>query len=277
MKHHAILLPGLLVLALLSRSNPERPAPGEATAQDDEPEVSLVESLAASDVRLDVERGMVSIPARVLVRRDLLEYLLVNSRGATHESMFVTEVVPSMLNVGLLATGVDRGANARFEPLEPAPPEEEGRDGRPAVEVVPPSGDGFLLYAAWREGEETYLYRVDDLISNLTTGRSMRRHRWVYLGSRFAVLRGGEEEKFVADLEGNLINISFFYQGNTLLTAALPQCVEQTIWVANSWLLPPFEAPVSLIFSREKIDRLSEDWEASLPVVTATEGAADGG
>ena len=72
-------------------------------------------------------------------------------------------------------------------------------------------------------------------MTNLTTGRSLRRHKWVYLGSRFAKVRADdEEERFIADLEGNLINLSFFYQGNTLLTASLPQCVEQTIWVANN-------------------------------------------
>ena len=109
----------------------------------------------------------------------------------------------------------------------------------------------------------------DDLVSNLQTGRSMRRHRWVYLGSRFKSPRAGEPEVFVADLEQNLINIAFFYQGNTLLTASLVECREQTIWLANGWLVPPRGAPLELIFAREPIDRLPEAWAEALPLIEA--------
>ena len=66
------------------------------------------------------------------------------------------------------------------------------------------------------------------------TSRALTRHRWVYLGSRFQAPREGEPEVFVADLEQNLICLSFFFQGNTLLTAARPECEAQTIWIANS-------------------------------------------
>ena len=37
---------------------------------------------------------------------------------------------------------------------------------------------------------------------------------------------------------GNLINVAFFSQGDTLVTAALPECVVQTGWRPNVWLLP---------------------------------------
>lgn len=272
MKHLALPVAGALLLALLSRVVPGGVPESPATATQEPAAVDLVATLEEAGIGLDVERGLVAIPARVLVRDDLLEYLLVNERGQTHESMFVTAVQPSLLNVALLALGAEPGRNARIEEL-PRPPEEEADEEsvprRPPVKITPPEGNGFLLYAAWREGEETFLHRVDDLVSNLDTRRSLRRHRWVYLGSRFAQLRPDEEEKFIADLEGNLINISFFYQGNTLLTAARPECVEQTIWVANGWLLPPREAEVTLLFARERIDRLPAAWAEALPEADA--------
>ena len=268
MKYLGILLPALLAFALPTPMVPERPGKGGVEAQDEGSAPDLTAQLAAAGVRVDLAAGLASVPANVLVRQDLLEYLLVSERGAAHESMFLTSVQPSVLNIALLALGVEKGTNARFEPVDPPPTDDELRAGAPSANIIPPHGDGFLLYAAWREGDETYLYRIDDLITNLHTGRSMRRHRWVYLGSRFAKVRPqDEEEQFVADLEGNLINISFFYQGNTILTGSLPQCEGQTNWVANNWLLPAFEAPVSLIFARERIDRLPDEWVASLPVV----------
>ncbi len=235
-----------------------------ASLQETEPAKRvLLEELAKEGVQVDLERGIAAIPAAVLVREDLLEYLLVGPRGATHESLFITEVRPSVLNAALLLLGVEPGWNARWESA-----------GTAAVEhrVLPPEGDGFLLYAAWREGDEIYFFRIEDLVANLASGQSMRRHRWVYLGSRLQSPASGEPEVFVADLEQNLINLAFFYQGNTLVTAALPECVEQTIWVANAWLVPPREAPVELLFARTALERLPEGWEKALPKVEPRQG-----
>ena len=144
-------------------------------------------------------------------------------------------------------------------------------------EIRYPEGDGFLLYLAWRQEGSTYLFRVEDLMNNLATGRSMRRHRWVYIGSRFAPLREGGEEVFMADAELNLINVAFFHEGNTLVTAGLPECLEQTIWVANSWLVPPAGSAVQLIFARGEITDLGEEWSAALPEVPGAEPDADDG
>jgi hypothetical protein len=93
----------------------------------------------------------------------------------------------------------------------------------------------------------------------------------VFLGSRFATLRANEPEVFVADAEGNLINLSFFFEGNTLLTAALDECIEQTIWAANAWLVPPRGEPVRLFFSRDPIPRLEPQWLEKLPEAKPTE------
>ena len=128
-----------------------------------------------------------------------------------------------------------------------------------------PAGDGFLLYAAWREGDETYLYRVDDLIANLETGRSLQRHRWVFLGSRFVEREG--ETYFAADQWGNLINLSFFYEGDTLLTGSIRACESQTAWLPNAWLLPPTGSKVLFVCARESLSELPPALAEALPVV----------
>lgn len=261
--------PALLALLLASAPSapPSRQEAPSGSAQD--ALTALRQSLAEHRIRLDLERGFVALPVRVLVRDELLEYVLVGPSGQLHESLFVTEVTPSLLNAALLALGLEPGKNASWVELEPPP---GSADARPEFEVVLPEGDGLYLYAGWREGEEVFLYRVDDLISNLATGRSLRRHRWVFLGSRFVSLREGEAEVFVADVEGNLINLSFFFQGNTLVTAALPECEEQTIWVANAWLLPPRDAEVELFLCKERLETVTGGWDEALPVHPARTG-----
>lgn len=249
--------------------------PQEPTLAQSAPD--LGKAFAAQGIHLDVEHGVCAIPVSVQIREDLLEYLLVNPRGAQHESTFVTDIVPSQLNVALLALGVKPGRNATWVPRDPPPTREQLKNGERAYQVKAPEGDGFYLYAAWKSGAETYFYRVEDLLLDRATGQSMRRHKWVYLGSRMVKSREGDaQEAFAADLEGNLINVALFEQGNTLLTAALPECLEQTIWMTNYWLVPQQGAHVELVFSRQMLSVLPADLEQLLPVVTVPERAPDG-
>lgn len=246
-----LLLGGLLCgsLALL-------PTP----IQDVGASAQLQAAFAEQGIRFDLEAGRVSFPASVCIREDLLEYVLVGEHGASHESLFLTPVSPTVLNAALLALGAEPGRNVRWVPRDPQPSEEELRDGAPTHDVLPPEGEGFYLYAAWKEAGEEYFFRVEDLVTNLERGRSMQRHAWVYLGSRL-VPSGTEEgapEVLAAEMEGNLINLSYFRAGNTLFSAALDACVQQTIWLPNAPLLPDAGSKVVLVASRAPLRALPE-------------------
>lgn len=243
------------------------------------PPGDLQAALEKEGLRLDRERGLLALPVTVQIKHDLLEYLLVSPNGAAHESLFLTRARPSLLNAALLLLGVEPGRNAWLE-TRPLPEGAGGEPVRPERKVHPPEGDGFYLYAAWREAGETYFFRVEDLVRNFATGRSLRRHRWVYLGSRFVALKPEASETFMADVSGNLVNLSFFFQGDTLLTAALEECYEQTIWAANEWLLPESGAPLALVFARAPLEALPAGWGALVPEVpfpSATEAASGEG
>lgn len=217
-------------------------------------EAELVASLAQQGVHFDPAAGVASILATVEVDNDLLEYLLVAPGGARHEALLATEVRPSLLNVALLGLGVEPGRNAVWGPREPPPSEEELARGISPHDVRLPEGDGFWLYVGWRRGDETFFLRAEDLVRNLATGQTMRRHRWVYLGSRMLPAQDGAGELFAADVYQNLVNVSWFSDGATLITGALPECLEQSIWMSNAWLLPERGSAVRLSFSRERLD-----------------------
>ena len=270
-------VPGLLLapfLLPLHGLGPGLGRPQEGGAAD-EAQRALLSTLAEGGVDVDLAAGAVSIEAAVLVKGDLLEYLLVGPGGAAHESLFVTGVTPSLLNAGMLALGVEAGTNATWELVEPAPSLEERRAGKKPYRVLSPAGDGFHVYAAWREGGEEFFYRVEDLIANLRTGRAMVRHAWVFLGSTFIEPRPGEGEVFAADLEQNLVNLTFFREGHTLATAALEDCEDQSIWIANTWLLPEREAHVRLIFARGPLKETPASLSAKLPLVAPPAGTGD--
>jgi hypothetical protein len=235
------------------------------------PDAALA-TFSAGGVQIDLVHGICAIPARVEVRGELLEYLLVADHGATHESLFATSVDPELLNAGLLALGAKPGANAAWTKKDPFPTDEELRAGAPAYDVTLPKGDGFYLYVAWREGDEDYLYRAEDLVRDLERQRSMSRHRWTYLGSRM-VSRGPEQgEVFAASSEGNLVNISFFAAGHTIVTSSLEAGLSQTAWLGNSWLLPPRPSSVLFVFSNERLTVLPEGLAAQVPTVAVADG-----
>jgi hypothetical protein len=261
-------LPALLALLPLCLLPAARETQGDG--QPAQAVAALQQALAQHEVWLEPELGLCAIPARVLVRADPLEYVLVNRSGNAHESLFVSETLASRLNVGLLALGVQPGKNATWSAKEPAPTREELLAGVQAYTVAPPAGDGFLMYVAWKEGDELYFFRLDDLIRNLQSGRSMRRHSWVYLGSRSVPSRQDpKQELFVADAEGNLVNLCFFEAGNTLLTGSLPECESQTIWVGNAPLLPASGEPVLFLFSRRPLETCPKELRAHVPLIDA--------
>jgi hypothetical protein len=266
----------VLALALVGSGSRQQDRPGPV-GPEDPARAALAAALAESGVLLDFAAGAAAIDVGVLVKEDLLEYLLVGSGGAGHESLFQTAVQPSLLNAGMLALGVTPGVNAIWERVDPPPSLEERRAGRKPFSIRKPTGDGFYLYAAWREGDDVFLYRVEDLVANLKTGRAMQRHRWVYLGSAFLPSKDPSEPPlFAADAEGNVINLAYFQSGHTLLTAALDDCEDQSIWIANPWLLPARGATVRLVFAREPLAALPAAWAESLPVVVPGDEEGDG-
>lgn len=239
---------------------------------------ALQRAFEAAGVRIDRAAGVLSFPAEILVRDELLEYLLVNPHGAVHESLFVADVPADVLNAALLALGLQRGQNVQYVQKDPPPTPDELRAGARAFDIVPPSGDAVQLYAAWREEGELFFFRIEDLVRDLDRGRTMRRHAWVYLGSRWIESRrGGGGPLYAATAEGNLACISFFSAGNTLLTAALPECVAQTSWLPNGWLLPPTGSQVLLIASRGPLVAPPASLEGAIPVVAAEPVPAEGG
>ena len=219
-------------------------------AQEQAPDAraKLAQVLAEQKVSSNFDAGWVAIPCDVVVRGDLLEYLLVNERGAAHESLLGTTVVPSVLNTALLALGLSPGTNARWVA-------KQGADAAPgAFEVLPPEGDGLYLHVAGRRGRKC-----------TSTGAAMRRQKFVYLGSRMVTVRAEEAPVYAADVEGNLVNVSFFEAGHTVLTTSAPECVRQTVWLPNGWLLPQTGQAVQLIFARNRLSSLPDELLTHIP------------
>ena len=267
------------------------PVPGAARSQADD--VALTEAFQLAGIQIDRDAGVAAFSARIEVLNELLEYLLVSPHGAVHESLFVTDVDPEVLQAAMLTVGAELGENVQYIAKDPPPTREEVRSGIRTHDVVIPKGKPVYMYAAWREGagpadpvtgalpdETLYFHRMEDLILDLTRGRTMRRHGWVWLGSRMVPDRQkGKTDVFAASATGNLACIAYFSQGDTLLTPALPECTSQTSWRPNVWMLPDRGDEVLLVLSTKRLDVLPDGLLAAIPFVDEPDedGADDSG
>ena len=244
-------------------------------------EAALEAEFNSAGVFVDWAQHAVAFPVTAEVRTERLEYVLVNPHGAIHEALLVTPVDAQVLGTAFLAVGAEAGKNVAYIPKDPQPTPDEARAGAKTHDVIVPSGKPVFLYAAWREGagvrdavtgklpEETlHFHRLEDLIVDLERDRTLRRHGWIWLGSRvLPPAQSGGPERFAADVTGNLACVSFFPQGDTLLTPALPECNSQTSWIANRWLLPAPGAPMLLMGSSTRLTSVPEAFAKAVPLV----------
>lgn len=240
----------------------QNPAPSAAA----QAQAALQRAFDEQGVRVDLERGVLGLACIVGITYDQIEYLLVGPSGSRHESLLLTTATPSLVNAGLLLLGTERGSDVRWTRREPPPTDAERAAGVKPYTLELPSGDGFYLYVGWRRGEETYLFRAEDLILNVRADTTMDRHRWVYTGSRFVTAKDGREA-FAADVVQNLISVIFFPEHDVFATAALPDCVIQTIWYPNYRMLPTEGSNVELFFARQRLVELPPGWAVELPRV----------
>jgi len=284
---------GLVLLVATPASPPVQepgpPLPGQAEAAVDDS--ALVAAFQAAGIQIDRGAGATAFSARVEVLNELLEYVLVAPHGAVHEALFVTEVDPEVLAAAMIAVGAEVGENVQYVAKDPPPTREEVRAGARTHDVVLPKGKPVYMYATWREAagpadpdtgefpdETLFFHRVEDLILDLTRGRTMRRHGWVWLGSRIVPARQkGQADVFAASATGNLACVAYFSQGDTLITPALPECTSQTAWRPNVWMLPDRGGEVLLIASTKRLAAVPDGLRAAIPFVEEPDEDSEGG
>lgn len=240
----------LLAIGYLAALTPARQDPSESPRD-------VLDALAKSGIDLDLEQGTVSVPATFLILDDWLEYLIVTPQGKSHESLFQTEVRPSLLNAAILALGLEPGERMQWVDRDPPPTEEEMEAGVRPIVPVAPKGPELFLYAEWTSGDEVYRYRVEDLVLKSNSRTAMERTGWVFVSSPFVLdhPRPGQErrEVFGADRDGNIASLCFFANETHLLSSPDPDAVHQTIWTANPFLCPAKDTPCTLIFSKKRL------------------------
>ena len=215
----------------------------------------LIQILDAGGVKIDFAKATVTVEARVGIRDDYIEYLLIGPRGKRHEALFVTPAKASLIHAAMLALGYKKGVNARAVPKDPFPTEEEYKKGAKTHDLYPPKGQEVFLTVRWKDEKsgKIHQYRIQDLYHDLVDGGTVKNAHYVYIGSRMARLYKGEEPQYMADVEQNLISNYYVMPDNQLITIVHKHAWDDSIWFPAVDRLPAKGHLVTFIFSKKQI------------------------
>lgn len=140
-------------------------------------------------IRVDTAKREIAIPGTIN-DATILEFV-ANTVGGfkAYESALTLETNAVMFNTALVLIGLDK-ANARL-------PERH-------FDPIPPAGDPVDIFVEWRQGSTDRRVRVEQLLFDKQTGKTLEGGAWVYTGSAFAP-NGGP---FLAENDGVLIGFA---------------------------------------------------------------------
>jgi hypothetical protein len=234
------VLPLLLVLLPRSGGEPLPPAPTNNPLTQISRDIFQLGA-----VRLDKNRKTVQFPAQLNMKEGVVEYLLVNVRGKTYESLLSTDIEPYYIQLAMLLIG-GKGApptaailNAPSQPFHVNRP--AGATNLPPVLAIP--GDPVTIELAWQSANGRQLLRAEDCMINLTTRTNVSHGPWTYNGSR--VING----IFVAQREGSIV--AMIDDIDAIVNNPRPGSDNDQIWQINSKVVPPTNTPVEVTFTLE--------------------------
>ena len=188
--------------------------------------------LRLGKVQLDREKHRASFPAVFNMSEGLLEYLLVGSKGKTHESLLRTEVEPAELHTAMLLLGVKTGERHPGD----APPSAINADYLRTAPAL--KGDAVTILLKWTADGKEVTCRAEELIYNLRTKAVAPAGDWTYNGSMF------EQNKFLADDEKSFV--ALVTDPTALINNPRPGHDDDQIWSVAKGKVPAKDTPVEV-------------------------------
>ncbi len=226
MKH--TLLIALVVFAATSKSDAgSKPPPAKPVIHEVSPGIYKV-----GQVRLDQKALSISFSGKLNMKRGLLEYLLVNSKGSAHESLLVTDVEANDIHVAMLLLGAKGGAI-----ITEAPPGQ--LDARYFLTAPKLTGDTVFIAVKWKEKDVEKTALIEDWLVNEAAKKAVERGPWIYNGSMV------HEGSFLAQTEGNIA--ALVTNPTALINNPREGNDNDQIWNVNGDTTPGVGTPVEII------------------------------
>jgi hypothetical protein len=214
------------------------PAPDQTV----EPVKPVVEKLDETryrigEVTFDQKSREIRFPTKINMTDGLLEYLVVHQNGKVHESLLVTDVSPTHINLAF--TLLRYPASRELYAL----PNGTGgvSDKFPEVPEEVKNGSRITIEVEWTVDGKTKRGPVTDWIQHAVKTTAMKSGPWVYGGSEF------HEGTFVAESTGDVAAI--FLSQAALINFPGEDNRDDTVWVVFPKRVPPEGTNVTLIIA----------------------------
>jgi hypothetical protein len=185
-------------------------------------------------IRLDKKNRRISFPAVVNQRQGLIEYLLVNDKGKTHESLLSTALRPRDIHVALLLIGLD--PDALPAPKDQPPP--SAIDSAYLQAAPKLKGVSVTISATWTADGKSNGVALEDWIFNLQTNKPMTPGPWTYNGSMI------EDGAFLADQDLSIVAV--ITDPTALANNPRAGYDNDQIWQVREEKVPPLDTPVEV-------------------------------
>jgi hypothetical protein len=199
------------------------------------------ERLQVGDIEFNRKTREIRFPAAVNMNGgELLEFAVVHAKGKVHESLLVTEISATHLNLAFKLLRYP--ASAEFYPIV----EEDGSvsDKFPEVDQKVKDAARITLSVEWTDAGKKRTVPINDWISHGSTGQAMPADPWVYGGS------GIYEGKFMAETSGDLIAI--FLSNSAIINFSGKDNHSDEVWLPFPKRVPPEGTKVNVIIAPYK-------------------------
>ncbi len=195
------------------------------------------------DIRFNGKTREIRVPTAINMREGILEYALVHGDGKIHESLLVTNIIPSQLQVVMKLCHYKDGEGDVFDVFYP----EDEKKGPAGAKQ---RGQSVALTVEWEVDGEHKAAPLSDWIFDRKRNAVMPNEPWVYSGSYLY------EGDFAADMDGTLIAI-YLYRG-AMLNTMTDGSDDDERWLANAEKTPELGTEITLVIAPVASDQKSQ-------------------
>ena len=196
------------------------------------------ERLQIGEVVFNRKTREIRFPAAVNMAGDeLLEFAVVHQNGKVHESLLVTTISATHLNLAFKLLRYP--ASSEYYEI----PDPDGSMSGKFPEVAPEikAAARVDLAVEWEEDGKLHRARLNEWISHGSTGIAMAADPWVYGGSMI------HDGKFQAELNGNIIAI--FLSNTALINFSGKDNRSDEVWLPFPKRVPPEGTKVTVVIA----------------------------
>jgi hypothetical protein len=190
-----------------------------------------------SGIIIDQKLCEIRFPAKVNMPEGLLEFIVVHINGKLHESLLLTEISPTKLNLAFTLL--------RYSPSRElyALPNDRGGESNdyPDVPAATKAAARIKIEVEWKDGDALKRFPINDWVQHTTTTLAMPPGPWVYGGSEF------RDGKYAPEISGDIAAV--FLSGSSIINYPGADNRDDTVWIAFPKRVPPEGTDVTVIIT----------------------------